>query len=127
MVFAINATMFIVIVAAALYANSSAPLSDSLDNLGDALTYALSLYAVSRSASVKRKVALFKGCLIFLSACLVAAQLVYKLFVHTVPIFEIMGVFSLFALAANTLRLKDNPVATRVSRYSDTTMRLPFI
>ena len=105
MVFAINATMFIVIVAAALYANSSAPLSDSLDNLGDALTYALSLYAVSRSASVKRKVALFKGCLIFLAGCLVAAQVVYKLFDHTVPIFEIMGVFSLFALTANALCL----------------------
>ena len=104
-VFSINATMFIVIVAAALYANSSALLSDSLDNLGDALTYALSLYAVARSAAVKRKVALFKGCLIFLAACLVAAQVVYKLFVQTVPIFEIMGVFSLLALTANAFCL----------------------
>ena len=39
-VFTINATIFIVIVAAALYASSPALLSDSLDNLGDALTYA---------------------------------------------------------------------------------------
>jgi Co/Zn/Cd efflux system component len=39
----------LVMVAAALYANSSALLSESLDNLGDALTYGISLYAVLRS------------------------------------------------------------------------------
>jgi Co/Zn/Cd efflux system component len=43
--------MFLVIVAAALYAKSSALLADSMDNLGDALTYSLSIYAVSRGAS----------------------------------------------------------------------------
>ena len=36
----INAIMFVAIVAAALYGRSTALLSDSLDNLGDALTYA---------------------------------------------------------------------------------------
>ena len=41
------------IVAAALYAKSSALLADSLDNLGDALTYGLSIYAVSRGAVTK--------------------------------------------------------------------------
>ena len=55
----INAVMFIVIVVAALYGKSTALMADSLDNLGDALTYALSLYAVSRGATVKAKVALF--------------------------------------------------------------------
>lgn len=49
-VLAINAVMFLVIVVAALYGNSTALLADSLDNLGDALTYGLSLYAVSRGA-----------------------------------------------------------------------------
>ena len=38
----INAFMFIIIVVGAWYANSTALLSDSLDNLGDALTYGLS-------------------------------------------------------------------------------------
>lgn len=65
-VLGINAVMFFVIVAAALYGKSTALLADSLDNLGDALTYGLSLYAVSRSTAVKAKVALFKGGLIFL-------------------------------------------------------------
>jgi Co/Zn/Cd efflux system component len=104
-VLGINAAMFFVIVGAALYGNSTALLADSLDNLGDALTYGLSLYAVSRGATVKAKVALFKGGLIFLAALVVAAQIIYKLFVPSVPVFEIMGVFSLFGLAANSLCL----------------------
>lgn len=104
-VLAINAVMFLVIVAAALYSMSSALLSDGLDNLGDALTYGLSLYAVSRSDAVKARIALFKGSLIFLAACGVAAQIVYKVFVPTVPVFEVMGIFGLLGLAANSLCL----------------------
>lgn len=105
MVLGINAVMFLVIVAAAWYGQSSALLSDSLDNLGDALTYGLSLYAVSRDRVVKAKVALFKGGLIFLAACTVVAQVVFKLFEPTVPVFEVMGAFSLLGLAANSLCL----------------------
>lgn len=104
-VLGINAVMFLVIVVAALYGNSTALLADSLDNLGDALTYGLSLYAVSRSATVKAKVALFKGGLILLAACVVAAQIAYKIFVPSVPLFEVMGTFSLIGLAANSLCL----------------------
>ncbi len=105
LVLAINAVMFLVIVAAAIYGKSTALLADSLDNLGDALTYGLSLYAVSRGALVKARVALFKGYLILLAACVVAAQIIYRLFVPDTPLFEIMGLFSLIALAANSLCL----------------------
>lgn len=104
-VLGINAVMFFVIAAGALYGNSTALLADSLDNLGDALTYGLSLYAVSRGAAVKAKVALFKGALIFLAACVVATQIAYKLVVPSVPLFEVMGLFSLLGLAANSLCL----------------------
>ena len=104
-VLGINGVMFLVIIAAALYGNSTALLADSFDNLGDALTYGLSLYAVSRGAAVKAKVALFKGVLIFLAACAVAGQIAYKIFVPSVPIFEVMGAFSLLGLAANSLCL----------------------
>jgi Co/Zn/Cd efflux system component len=97
--------MFLVIMVAALYGKSTALLADSLDNLGDALTYALSLYAVSRGAAVKAKVALFKGGLIFIAACAVAGQIAYKIFVPSVPMFEVMGAFSLIGLAANSLCL----------------------
>jgi Co/Zn/Cd efflux system component len=97
--------MFLVIVTAALYGKSTALLADSLDNLGDALTYGLSLYVVSRSAAEKAKVALFKGGLILMAALTVAGQIVYRLFVPTMPLFEVMGAFSLFGLAANSMCL----------------------
>jgi Co/Zn/Cd efflux system component len=95
--------MFLVIVVAALYAKSSALLADSLDNLGDALTYGLSIYAVSKGAAVKAKVALFKGGLILFAALAVVAQITYRLIVPSVPVFEVMGIFSLLGLAANSV------------------------
>lgn len=104
-VLAINAVMFFVIAYAAIAADSSALLSDSLDNLGDALTYLLSLYAVSKGSKMKAYVALFKGTLIFTAACLVAGQVIYRLFVPALPVFELMGGFSLLALIANGLCL----------------------
>ena len=104
-VLGVNALMFLVIAVAALYGKSSALLSDSLDNFGDAVTYGLSLYAVSRSDTAKAKVALFKGGLIFLAACGVAGQIVFKLIHPTTPIFEVMGLFSLLGLAANSFCL----------------------
>ncbi len=105
LVLGINAVMFFVIGTAALYGNSTSLLADSLDNLGDALTYGLSLYVVSKNTSDKAKVALFKGGLILLAAIAVAAQIIYKFFVPSVPVFEVMGVFSIFGLAANSLCL----------------------
>lgn len=94
-----------VIVLAALVGKSTALMADSLDNFGDALTYALSLYVVSRGTTAKAKVALFKGGLILLAVIAVAAQVIYKLFVPSVPLFEIMGIFSILGLVANSLCL----------------------
>ena len=101
----INAFMFILIAAAAFYGQSTALLSDSLDNLGDALTYGLSIYAVSKSSSTKANVALFKGSLIFLAACVVIAQIIYRLTNPVIPSYEIMSVFSVAGLIANGLCL----------------------
>lgn len=101
----INAAMFLVIAGAALYGKSTALLSDSLDNLGDALTYGLSLYVVSQSIQAKARVALFKGGLIFLGASVVIGQVVWKLIYPVVPSYEVMSVFSLAGLAANGLCL----------------------
>jgi Co/Zn/Cd efflux system component len=97
----INAVMFFVVLAAGLYASSSALLADSLDNLGDALTYALSLYAVGRSEAAKARVSLFKGALILGAALFVIAQIAYKLANPSVPLFDAMGAVAGLALAAN--------------------------
>lgn len=101
----INAIMFIAIAVAALYGKSTALLSDSLDNLGDALTYGLSLYAVSKGTATKARVALFKGALIFIAASLVIAQIIYRLINPVLPSYEIMGIFSIAGLVANGLCL----------------------
>jgi len=101
----INAIMFIVIIVAAFYGKSTALLSDSLDNLGDALTYGLSLFAVSKGTSTKARVALFKGGLIFVAASLVVAQIIYRLVNPVLPSYEVMSIFSLAGLVANGLCL----------------------
>lgn len=100
-VLAINAVMFAVELGAGLVAGSTALLSDSLDNFGDALTYGLSLYAVSRGAHAKAKVALFKGGLILAAGLFVLGQVGWRIFVPTLPLFETMGAVGLVALAAN--------------------------
>jgi len=104
-VLVINLVMFGVVAVAAVAAGSSALLTDSLDNLGDALTYGLSLFVVSRGLAAKARVAFVKGVLIFAAACVVLGQIVYKLFFPVVPVFELMGGFSLLALAGNSLCL----------------------
>lgn len=104
-VLGINVGMFVAGIGAGIIAGSSALLSDSLDNLGDAMTYGLSLYVVYRSSKAKAHVALFKGVLILLAALIVLGQVVYKLMVPTVPVFEIMGVVSLLALVGNSICL----------------------
>jgi Co/Zn/Cd efflux system component len=100
-VLAINAVMFVVEAMGGYLASSTALLSDSLDNLGDALTYGLSLYVVTKSDHAKAKVALFKGALIAAAALAVVAQIIYRLFVPSTPIFEAMGGLALLALVAN--------------------------
>jgi len=104
-VLVINAVMFAAGIGAGIYAGSSALLSDSLDNLGDALTYGLSLYAVYQASRAKAQVAFFKGGLILLAALIVLGQVIYKLMVPNVPIFEVMGIVSLFSLAGNSVCL----------------------
>lgn len=100
-VLAINAVMFVVELVAGLMANSSSLLSDSLDNLGDTLTYGLSLYAVKQGMRAKAKVALFKGTFILAAGLFVLGQIAYRLLLPVVPTYETMGVISLLALIAN--------------------------
>jgi len=100
-VLVINVVMFVVELLAGLLAGSTALLSDSLDNLGDALTYGLSLYAVSRGLQSKARVALFKGLLILTAGLFVLCQVAYRIAVPVMPTYETMGLISLLALLAN--------------------------
>jgi cation diffusion facilitator family transporter len=100
-VLAINAVMFFVELVSGLLARSTALLADSLDNLGDALTYGASLYAVRRGARAKARVALFKATLILAAGLFVLGQVVYASLYPGTPVFETMGAVALLALAAN--------------------------
>jgi Co/Zn/Cd efflux system component len=101
----VNAAMFGAMVIAAWLSHSSALLSNSLDNLGDALTYALSLWAVGLGVHIKARVALFKAMLILGSALAVGVQIAWRLANPVVPIFETMGIFGFANIATNGLCL----------------------
>lgn len=100
-VLAINLATFAMMLAAAIYSGSSSLLSGSLDNLGDALTYLLSLLVIGASQRAKARVALFKGLLILGAALAVAVQIGWRLAHPGVPMFEAMGVAALANLAFN--------------------------
>lgn len=101
----INMVMFIVIVIAAFQAKSISLFSDSLDNLGDAITYGLSLFVVSKSTKSKSYVALLKGILILIGAIFVIYQIVDKIINPIVPTYEIMGIFGFIGILANGICL----------------------
>jgi Co/Zn/Cd efflux system component len=100
-VLGINAVMFLVVISAGVLAGSTALLADSLDNFGDAVTYALSLYAYSRNERIKGWVSMFKGLLILAAALFVIGQIGYRIANPTLPIFEAMGAIGVLSLFAN--------------------------
>lgn len=101
MVLLVNLATFAMMVGAAWWSGSSSLLSGGLDNLGDAMTYVLSLAVVGASAQAKARVSFFKGAMILLAALVVGAQIIWRLANPTVPLFEGIGVAALLNLGAN--------------------------
>ena len=104
-VLAINIATFVMMLSVAIYSGSSSLLSGSLDNLGDALTYLLSIAVIGASTRAKAKVALLKGLLILGAAMAVAVQVGWRLAHPEVPIFEAIGIAALLNLAFNGICL----------------------
>ncbi|WOB26270.1 MULTISPECIES: cation transporter [Xanthomonas] len=105
-VLAINVGAFALMLAVALHSGAASLLSGSLDNLGDALTYALSLAVVGASLAAKARVALLKAGLILLAALAVAAEIGWKLAHPQLPLFQSMGVVAALNVAANLACLR---------------------
>ena len=101
----VNIASCLMMFGASLYSGSSSLLSGTLDNLGDALTYLLSLLVIGASLRAKARVALFKGLLIFAAAIAVAVQIVWRLRNPGTPLFEAMGVAALANLGLNGICL----------------------
>lgn len=97
----INICLFALTATFGLVANSASLLTESLDDLGDAITYALSLYVVYKSDKAKAKVALFKGLLILVGALFVLSQVINHVINQNVPVFETMGMVAVIALLGN--------------------------
>lgn len=104
-VLAINIATFVMMLSVAIYSGSSSLLSGGLDNLGDALTYLLSLAVIGASTRAKAKVALLKGVLIFGAAVAVAIQIGWRLAHPDVPIFEAIGIAAMINLVFNGICL----------------------
>lgn len=105
-VLGINAATFLMMAAAAILSRSSSLWSGGLDNLGDALTYALSLAVVGAGTVAKARVSLFKGGLILAAALAVGMQIAWRLGHPTTPLFEGMGLAALLNLGANLVCLR---------------------
>lgn len=97
----INAAMFVAEFGAGLVAQSSALMADSVDMLGDAFVYALSLFALSRGARWQAGAALTKGLLILAFGVGIVVESVFKIANGVTPSSSIMLTFAGIALAAN--------------------------
>lgn len=105
-VLAINFGMFVLEFGAGLIAQSAALMADSMDMLGDALVYAVSLYALDRSLKWRAGAALFKGGFILLLGLAVVWQIAVKMLYGVPPSSSLMLVFGVLALAANLACLR---------------------
>jgi len=100
-VIALNASMFVVEMAAGRLAGSQALQADALDFLGDSLTYALSMAVIGASLRVRASAALLKGVSLLAMGLWVLGSTVYTVFVLGVPQAEVMGAIGFLALLAN--------------------------
>jgi Co/Zn/Cd efflux system component len=99
----LNAVMFVVEAGAGLLASSSALLADSLDMLGDALVYGLSIWALQKTALWQGRVSKVKGVIMSLLALGVIFDSFLKIFLPHEPSGIIMLSIGVLALMVNSL------------------------
>lgn len=98
---AINGVMFGVELAASLAAGSVALLADSVDFLGDAANYGVSLFVLGLALVWRSRAAYAKGVVMGAFGVLVLARALWVGIGDGVPHAQTMGVVGLLALAAN--------------------------
>lgn len=100
-VLAINTLMFVGEVIAAIIAQSSALLADSLDMFADAAVYGLALFGVHRGRATQLKAARMSGVLQLMLAAIALEEVVRRVLVGSEPVAVIMIVVAGVALVAN--------------------------
>ena len=97
----VNAIMFAAEFGFGLIARSSAMMADSVDMLGDAFVYALSLYALGLGERWQAGAALAKGGLILAFGIAIVMETVFKITEGAAPSSSIMLIVTSLALTAN--------------------------
>ena len=97
----LNAVMFVVELGAAWTSGSVSLLADSIDFMGDAGNYALSLAVLGMAASRRARAALFKGACMAAFGVFVIAQALSNLQAGVVPEPTTMGVVGFIAMTVN--------------------------
>lgn len=97
----INLAMFVIEFGGGLIARSSALMADSVDMLGDAFVYALSLYALHRGARWEAGAAIAKGGIILIFGIAVIVEIGDKIVNGVPPSSSLMLTFGDMALVAN--------------------------
>lgn len=101
----INLAMFVAEFSGGFVARSSALMADSVDMLGDAFVYALSLYALHRGARWEAGAAMVKGGIILVFGLAIIAEIADKIVNGVPPSSTLMLAFGSMALVANFICL----------------------
>lgn len=112
-VLAINAVMFVFELLLGLLADSTGLIADSLDMFADASVYVVSLYAVGKTETLKRRAARLGGVTETLLAVLVLIDVLRRFAFGSDPVSALMMGVGVIALIANAVCL------SLISRHRD--------
>jgi Co/Zn/Cd efflux system component len=105
-VLVINLSFFVIELIFGLIANSMGLIADSFDMAADAIVYGLSLYAITGTLIIKKKIAGISGIFQLLLASFGFIEVIRRLIgSESVPNSSLMIVISIFALIANSVCL----------------------
>lgn len=99
----INAVMFGVEMLFGIWASSVSLLADSLDFLGDAANYGISLWVLGMGLAARAKASLLKAATMGIFGVWILGRTLWGLWVGNLPDAMMMGSIALLALAANVL------------------------
>ncbi len=100
-VLVINAVMFVVEIGAGFLSGSASLQADSLDFLGDAANYGISLFVVGMALQARARAALAKAASMLVFGLWVLGVAAWHLWTGTVPEAYTMGIVGFSALLAN--------------------------
>jgi Co/Zn/Cd efflux system component len=102
-VFGIHIFMFMVSFSAAFFGKSSSVLADSIDFIGDAASYASSMYVITKSRAVRAYLSIAKAITMLAFSLLVIMYTIFRVNDGTIPSYEIMGVSGVLGIISHLI------------------------